>query len=725
MPDPSAWPPHGPEIGAARLEVRLLGPFEVALSGRTVHIGSPKQRAVLAALALGAGRLVTSDTLCELVWGDDQPASPSATLQSLISRLRATLAGASDGLAETARDVLRTREPGWVLDVESAAVDALRFLELTGRARRCNRRDAAVAAEHLAEAVGLWRGAALVDVVEAGYLAGHATRLNEARLDAIEDLAHAELAIGRPAEALARLEAHVEANPLRERGWSLLMVALYRLGRQAAALRAFHQVRAVLAEELGLEPSPELREIEQRILRHDPILSGQSLPSLDTVGIRTGSDPASASPAPRPSPVPPSAPSTGAPASDTGGEFSDYSVVVVEDHDFQRRTVVQLLRNLGVGTVRDAPNGAEALQILQSGPAPDVIICDIDMPGMDGVEFVGRVAENNLACSIVIASGLEANVLRAVESIGESHGLHVLAALEKPLTARRLGDVLRQYTRFNHERASHPDSPPVSGEEVRAALASGELTAQFEARIDLTMGTVSSAEARGRWHRRDGSPVPPSLFVPALTREDLLLAYVERLVKESCLLLDEAARAGLDVHAAVRVAVNVSPLPMVDASFADRITRMVESCGQDPRRFVCEVDDVALARAPATGLQVLTRLRVKGFGLSMSNTGAGPSWTHQLDRVPVSELKLDRRLVSAASGDPKRLLVLESALASARDLGLPVVADGCDSRGDFDTLLALGCSEAQGRFLAEPMAAADLVACALSGYLPDGPGVPR
>ena len=189
------------------------------------------------------------------------------------------------------------------------------------------------------------------------------------------------------------------------------------------------------------------------------------------------------------------------------------------------------------------------------------------------------------------------------------------------------------------------------------------------------------------------------------------------------MLLDEAVRTGLDADAPLRVAVNVSLLPMADASLADRIIRMVESCGHHPRRFVCEVDDVALARAPGTGLQVLTRLRVKGFGLSVANTGAGPSWMHQLDRVPVSELKLDRRLVSGAAGDAKRLATLESALASARDLGLPVVADGCDNRDDFDTLLALGCAEAQGRFIAEPMAAADIVASALGGSLPHGPGV--
>ncbi len=729
MPVGNAPPSESWQNGPLPVEVRLLGPFEVALAGRTVHIGSPKQRAVLALLALQAGRVVSGDTLCDLVWDENQPASPSATLHSLISRLRSALGSASGELVEGRREVLRTREPGWVLDVDAAAVDALRFGQLLARARqRSGRGEAVAAAADLAEAIGLWRGAALVDVVDAGYLAPQATRLNEARLHAVEDLAEAELATGRPAEALARLEDHVDTNPLRERGWGLLMVALYRLGRQAAALRAFQQVRAILGEELGLEPSPELVQIEQRILRHDPALAGPST-LASGAGVWTPADAASPAPAAQTS-----APSADARVSDQGvqatpagpgvqatrpghaGEFADYSVIVVEDHAFQRRTVVQLLRGLGVGTVTDAANGTDALALLQTGSVPDIIICDIDMPGMDGVEFVARVAENNLACAMVIASGLESNVLRAVEAIGESHGIHVLAALEKPLTARRLGEVLRQYTRLNPERADSLERVSVTGDELRSVLESRELTAQFQPRIDLSTGAMSSAEAGGRWRGTDGRLVPPSVFLPALAREGLLLAFVEGIVADSCVFIDEVGRAGIDAHAAMRVALNASLLPLADPSLADRLTEMVHSRGHDPHRFVWELDDIALVRAPATALEVLTRLRVKGFRLSMSHSGTGPSWRNQLGRVPLSELKLDRRLVSAATADPKRFAMLESALASARDAGLRVVADGCDSRADFDTLLALGCSEAQGRFIAEAKPPADVVAWALGGY---------
>jgi EAL domain-containing protein (putative c-di-GMP-specific phosphodiesterase class I) len=130
---------------------------------------------------------------------------------------------------------------------------------------------------------------------------------------------------------------------------------------------------------------------------------------------------------------------------------------------------------------------------------------------------------------------------------------------------------------------------------------------------------------------------------------------------------------------------------------------------------VWALDGVVLARAESAAVAVLTRLRVRGFGLSMRHSGTGPSWTSQLARVPLSDLELDGRLVSGAAADSRRLAALESAVASARGTGLRVVADGCDSQADFDTLLSVGCSEAQGRFIGDPMEAAELISWVLTG----------
>ncbi|HEV3364577.1 MAG TPA: BTAD domain-containing putative transcriptional regulator, partial [Acidimicrobiia bacterium] len=245
--------------------MRLLGVFEVAAGGRVLEIGSPKQRRLLALLAVNLNRPVPLDVIVDVLWPDGPPASAHSTLQSLVSRLRMELG------AEGTR--LRLREAGYVLEADPGQVDARRFEDRASQGRDAAARgDPERAAELFGEALGLWRGPALADLADTDPFRPEAVRLEEARLGVVEDLAEAELALGRPAPALARLEPHVEANPLRERAWGQRMVALYRLGRQADALRAYQGLRRLLGEELGLEPTPALRQLEQQILVQSPEL---------------------------------------------------------------------------------------------------------------------------------------------------------------------------------------------------------------------------------------------------------------------------------------------------------------------------------------------------------------------------------------------------------------------------------------------------------------------
>ncbi|HEY3240998.1 MAG TPA: BTAD domain-containing putative transcriptional regulator [Acidimicrobiia bacterium] len=251
------------------LEFHLLGAFEVAAGGRVAVVGSPKQRALLAMLVVHLNRVVPLDAIVEELWGERLPASASASVQSLVSRLRRSL---SD-LCPEAGSCLRGREPGYVLEADPAQVDANRFEELFTRGREAVQRgEPEAATEALERALALWRGPALADLSDRRFARLEASRLEEARLAAVEELAEAELTLGHPAKALARLEPHVAEHPLRERAWGQIMVALYRLGRQADALRAYQRIRSILREELGLEPTPSLRRLEQQILLQRPEL---------------------------------------------------------------------------------------------------------------------------------------------------------------------------------------------------------------------------------------------------------------------------------------------------------------------------------------------------------------------------------------------------------------------------------------------------------------------
>jgi DNA-binding SARP family transcriptional activator len=245
------------------VEFRLLGPLEASERGRPVPLGGPKQRAVLAHLLIRANQVVSSDRLIDEIWGDEPPEAARNSLQSYVSRLR-------HALADPGR--IEGRPPGYVLGVDPDELDALRFEALVDEGRRSLADEPSAALARFEEALALWRGPALADLADEPSLQGEIARLEEQRLAAIEDRIAAELAVGRHGEVVGELAALVERYPLRERLWGHLMLSLYRSGRQAEALEAFQRARRLLAEELGIDPSGELRQLQGRILRQDPSL---------------------------------------------------------------------------------------------------------------------------------------------------------------------------------------------------------------------------------------------------------------------------------------------------------------------------------------------------------------------------------------------------------------------------------------------------------------------
>jgi DNA-binding SARP family transcriptional activator len=242
------------------VEVRLLGPLEVGVSGRRLELRRQKQRALLALLALRAGEVVSTDRLVEELWGGEPPKAAVGSLQNLVSELRKAL---------TPRLIL-TRAPGYVLALDRDCVDAHRFERLVRAAQESER--AEVRAARLREALALWRGPPLADLAFESFAQVEIARLEELRAATREELFAAELERGQHGRLVAGLEAFVAEHPLRERPRGQLMLALYRAGRQADALEAYRSARDTLVDELGIDPSPELQQLEQAILRHDPAL---------------------------------------------------------------------------------------------------------------------------------------------------------------------------------------------------------------------------------------------------------------------------------------------------------------------------------------------------------------------------------------------------------------------------------------------------------------------
>jgi predicted ATPase/DNA-binding SARP family transcriptional activator len=250
------------------IEVRLLGPLEVEVSGEPVRFEGAKQRKLFAALALRAPEAVSADELAEAVWGEEAPAGAGQALQKQVSRLRARLGDAGTLLVH--------RAPGYALDVDPEAIDSRRFEELLRSARAAlGRDDPEPAAAQLETALAEWRGDALADYRFDEFAQREIARLEELHMEAVEERLTARLAGGGGEDLVGELQALVAEHPLRERLRGQLMVALYRAGRQADALETMRGGRQLLVDELGIEPGPELRQLERMILAHDSELTAE------------------------------------------------------------------------------------------------------------------------------------------------------------------------------------------------------------------------------------------------------------------------------------------------------------------------------------------------------------------------------------------------------------------------------------------------------------------
>jgi DNA-binding SARP family transcriptional activator len=245
------------------IEFRILGPLEVEHEGRLVPLGGSRQRAVLAILLLHRGEVVSVDRLVDELWGERPPDTATKTVQVYVSRLR----------KELGQDVVLTRGGGYVLDIEPGQLDAERFQRLTADGRDAlERGEARGASELLRQALDLWRGSPLADLAYEPFAQSHIARLEELRLAAVEQRIEADLALGNHAALIPELETLVREHPARERLRAQLILALYRSGRQTDALASYRAARRALVEELGLEPSRELQELERAILAQDPAI---------------------------------------------------------------------------------------------------------------------------------------------------------------------------------------------------------------------------------------------------------------------------------------------------------------------------------------------------------------------------------------------------------------------------------------------------------------------
>lgn len=385
------------------------------------------------------------------------------------------------------------------------------------------------------------------------------------------------------------------------------------------------------------------------------------------------------------------------------------NVFVVEDHAFQRAGIVDMLRDIGVQEIHEAANGREALATLGADrqEPPDVILCDLEMPEMDGVEFLRTVADRKLARGIIIISGRESEILWSVEAMVRASGLAVLGRLKKPAT---LGALRRLLSHDPVVAATTPvDSQPGLGaEELRRAVSGREFLCHFQPKVNLASGGLVGVEALARWPRPGAPALSPAVFVPALVRAGLIGDLTGQVLDATCTALNAWATQGLMPGASV----NVSMATLSDLKTADRFFAQVHGHGLEPQRITFEVTETEVMADVATVLNVMTRLRLKGFRLALDDFGTGYASLSQLSAIPFTELKIDQTFVRNCDRSERLRNIIESNIELARRLRIRTVAEGIESEAEWNFLRSAGCYEGQGYYIARPMPEGEILAWA-------------
>ncbi|CAN5305241.1 EAL domain-containing response regulator [soil metagenome] len=378
-------------------------------------------------------------------------------------------------------------------------------------------------------------------------------------------------------------------------------------------------------------------------------------------------------------------------------------ILVLDDEAFMLKLLSRMLADLGFTAVTACDNGFAALEWANaSGQGPDLILLDLNMPHMDGIEFVRRLVERNFAGSLILVSGEDERVLRMAEKLIQAHGMTVLGHLNKPVSLEGLARLMD--LSVEAQRPMRPEANAYSADELRAAIAGGQLVTHYQPKVAVADGAVVGVETLVRWaHPADGL-VYPDRFV-GLAEEHGLIDEVTRLV------LTEAfgqAKSWELEGLQLKVAVNVSMDNLLSVTFADFVAGAAAAAGVAPENILLEITESRLMRDQRAPLEILTRLRLKRFRLSIDDFGTGHSSLTQLRDISFDELKIDQTFVHDAWRDATARAMFDASLGLGKQLGMIVVAEGVEDRDDWNMVRRTGCDIAQGYFIGRPMPAAEL-----------------
>ncbi|WP_310460852.1 EAL domain-containing protein [Sphaerotilus sp.] len=376
-------------------------------------------------------------------------------------------------------------------------------------------------------------------------------------------------------------------------------------------------------------------------------------------------------------------------------------LMLVDDDPFQLQVLQRQLATLGVPLVQSCTSGAAALQRLRGrDTSAMLLLLDLNMPGMDGVEFMRHLAEQHYAGALALISGADTRVLETAAKLASAYQLHVLSHLHKPVPSAILSDLVARWRGFvpaQIHRAARTRRP----EEIERALRGNELVLHYQPKVALSDGSVVGVEALVRWRHPTEGLLYPDSFIAVTESSGQIDALTRNVLSQALAQARRWRAAGM----ALRVAVNVSMDNLARLDFPEFVLREATHHGVPLADLMLEVTESRLTRDARVPMDILTRLRLKHIGLSIDDFGTGHSSLAQLRDIPFDELKIDRGFVHGNRDHATQRAIFTASLEMAHQLDMTAVAEGVEDRADWDFVRAAGCDIAQGFFIGRPMPA--------------------
>lgn len=378
--------------------------------------------------------------------------------------------------------------------------------------------------------------------------------------------------------------------------------------------------------------------------------------------------------------------------------------LLIDDEPFMLELLTRQLRNLGIKAISSHQRAYDALAVLQHDlNGIELVFCDLQMPHIDGVEFVRHLADIGYPGGLVLMSGEDNRVLQAAERLAKAHNLNIVGILRKPVSMDHLRALLACKL-ANTAKAESLASTTYTAEELQKAITDGNLVNYYQPKVDLASGAVLGVETLVRWQHPQDGLISPDQFIPIAEEHDLIDHLTLTVLTAALHQGGQWRAAGLDLQ----IAVNVSMHNLVTLEFPDLVEQAVRAARLPLSNLILEVTESRLMSDPLASLDILARLRLKHIGLSIDDFGTGHSSLVQLRDIPFNELKVDRGFVHGACHDASLRAIFEASLSMGRQLGMKIVAEGVEDDADWAFLRASGCDVAQGYYIAKPMPAGQL-----------------